>query len=292
MSRTLRNAFANASATATAAAETATATTGRRRVPHTAAPVETHAAAPAPATPKKAARPRAVWADLSETLAVQTDDGKQARVRLFANVGETGTEAELHMGITVYQATKAGVYSPRRSFSLPVSDCADAANLADKLIDSLETFKTEVANLKLTARYLSGVASEARKLAAEKAAEKAERDAQRAENKRQREERKAQREAAKAQREADKAAKAQQAAIAKALEKQRAALAKDGKASTKTTTNRHRVNPQVAAPVEPAETPAPTIRRARQQAPAIDRTPAAPVIPPRPTGRTRPRILA
>ena len=41
MSRTLRNAFANASATATAAAETATATTGRRRVPHTAAPVET-----------------------------------------------------------------------------------------------------------------------------------------------------------------------------------------------------------------------------------------------------------
>jgi ribonuclease E len=189
------------------------------------------------------------------------------------------------MGITVYQATKAGVYSPRRSFSLPVSDCADAANLADKLIDSLETFKTEVANLKLTARYLSGVASEARKLAAEKAAEKAERDAQRAENKRQREERKA-------QREADKAAKAQQAAIAKALEKQRAALAKDGKAGTKTTTNRHRVNPQVAAPVEPAETPAPTIRRARQQAPAIDRTPAAPVIPPRPTGRTRPRILA
>lgn len=280
MARTLR--------TTTAATTTPTAA-GRTRTPH-------GTAAAAAATE----RPKAVWADLMDTLATESEDkSKQTRIRMFANVGETGKHFDLYMGIAPYIRNKAGSYTSRKGFSIPVKDGEDAAEVATQLIEGLEAFRADLAGLKLgDARFMSMVANDARKEAARKEAEKAERAKRRAEDQKAREERKAKREADKAEREAEKLRKQQQkqqqAAIDKALMEQKKQLAAAGKTQTApraprtapTTTNR-----RSAAPQQQAATTTTTNRRrpANLSAP-VDRTPA-PQTPPRATGRSRPRPI-
>lgn len=286
MARTLR----------TTTAATTTTAAGRTRTPH-------GTAAAAAATE----RPKAVWADLMDTLATESEDkSKQTRIRMFANVGETGKHFDLYMGIAPYIRNKAGSYTSRKGFSIPVKDGEDAAEVAAQLIEGLEAFRADLAGLKLgDASFMSMVANDARKEAARKEAEKAERAKRRAEDQKAREERKAQREAEKAKREADKAEreaeklrkqqqKQQQAAIDKALMEQKKQLAAAGKTQTApraprtapTTTNR-----RSAAPQQQAATTTTTNRRrpANLSAP-VDRTPA-PQTPPRATGRSRPRPI-
>ena len=280
MARTLRT---------TTAATTTTTAAGRTRTPH-------GTAAAAAATE----RPKAVWADLMDTLATESEDkSKQTRIRMFANVGETGKHFDLYMGIAPYIRNKAGSYTSRKGFSIPVKDGEDAAEVATQLIEGLEAFRADLAGLKLgDARFMSMVANDARKEAARKEAEKAERAKRRAEDQKAREERKAKREADKAEREAEKLRKQQQkqqqAAIDKALMEQKKQLAAAGKTQTApraprtapTTTNR-----RSAAPQQQAATTTTTNRRrpANLSAP-VDRTPA-PQTPPRATGRSRPRPI-
>lgn len=279
MARTLR----------TTTAATTTTAAGRTRTPH-------GTAAAAAATE----RPKAVWADLMDTLATESEDkSKQTRIRMFANVGETGKHFDLYMGIAPYIRNKAGSYTSRKGFSIPVKDGEDAAEVATQLIEGLEAFRADLAGLKLgDAGFMSMVANDARKEAARKEAEKAERAKRRAEDQKAREERKAKREADKAEREAEKLRKQQQkqqqAAIDKALMEQKKQLAAAGKTQTApraprtapTTTNR-----RSAAPQQQAATTTTTNRRrpANLSAP-VDRTPA-PQTPPRATGRSRPRTL-
>lgn len=272
MARTLR----------TTTAATTTTAAGRTRTPH-------GTAAAAAATE----RPKAVWADLMDTLATESEDkSKQTRIRMFANVGETGKHFDLYMGIAPYIRNKAGSYTSRKGFSIPVKDGEDAAEVATQLIEGLEAFRADLAGLKLgDAGFMSMVANDARKEAARKEAEKAERAKRRAEDQKAREERKAKREADKAEREAEKLRKQQQkqqqAAIDKALMEQKKQLAAAGKTQTApTTTNR-----RSAAPQQQAATTTTTNRRrpANLSAP-VDRTPA-PQTPPRATGRSRPRPI-
>ena len=281
MARTLR--------TTTAATTTTTTAAGRTRTPH-------GTAAAAAATE----RPKAVWADLMDTLATESEDkSKQTRIRMFANVGETGKHFDLYMGIAPYIRNKAGSYTSRKGFSIPVKDGEDAAEVATQLIEGLEAFRADLAGLKLgDASFMSMVANDARKEAARKEAEKAERAKRRAEDQKAREERKAKREADKAEREAEKLRKQQQkqqqAANDKALMEQKKQLAAAGKTQTApraprtapTTTNR-----RSAAPQQQAATTTTTNRRrpANLSAP-VDRTPA-PQTPPRATGRSRPRTI-
>ena len=278
MARTLRT---------TTAATTTTTAAGRTRTPHGTAAAATE-------------RPKAVWADLMDTLATESEDkSKQTRIRMFANVGETGKHFDLYMGIAPYIRNKAGSYTSRKGFSIPVKDGEDAAEVATQLIEGLEAFRADLAGLKLgDARFMSMVANDARKEAARKEAEKAERAKRRAEDQKAREERKAKREADKAEREAEKLRKQQQkqqqAAIDKALMEQKKQLAAAGKTQTApraprtapTTTNR-----RSAAPQQQAATTTTTNRRrpANLSAP-VDRTPA-PQTPPRATGRSRPRTI-
>ena len=261
---TLANAFANANANANAPA------IGRRR---TSAPLAATAPVPtaAPAA-TKSAKPVAVWAEIGEQIiATDDNDKKQTRVHLFANVGESGNNAALYLGIAPFlKNAKTGVYTARRGFSIAVANTADAADVAEDLIQGLQAFKDSLATVKTDARTMAAIAANARKA-------KIEKDEAKEQARKLREEKRQQAQA----------------------EKERKAAEKAAKAATTTTSNRRRVTTSTAmpehTPAPAAQTETPNRRRRTGQAadvagkPVEDKTPAAPIAPR--VGRTRPRSL-